>query len=129
MSLTLTKSQKENIDKYLEKRRDECINLIMEDDEFEADREGFTNLFERLFKLEEVEIMSERESEKKKSKSRKRGDNPYITWLKTEGREYIKNNFPELKGKFIIKKAGELWGQKSVDEKSKYKCNVECTSA
>ena len=116
MSIELTKTQKEEINKYMGDKCVECINMIMDDDDFEADREGFMSLFERVMRLgDDIMIKSEKTKEKK---TRKMTSNPWRNYLKIE-QQKIREQY-HIKGS-VMKKASELWKVKTDEEKQKYR--------
>jgi len=121
MSIELTKTQKEDINEYMRVKCKECIDMIMEDDDFEADRDGFESLFERVIKLgDEIIIKSDKKEikEKKEKKERKKTVNPWRNFLKIE-QQKIREQY-NIKGT-VMKKASELWKLKSLEQKEQYR--------
>ena len=73
--------------------------------------------------LEEQNNKSNKKS-KKSGKSKKRKASSYINWFKNNRKNIIKEHFVNETGRELIskvgKKAGELWGKMSPEEKAKF---------
>ena len=125
-----SKEQKEMLEYMMKEKISECVENIMnsdsEGDDFEADRDSFVGLFEKVFtfkSLKEIKNdfkgdISIRERSKKAKRVKdpnmpKKNKTPYFIWLWNEdnqiGMSKIKNDFPDLTHKQALSKAGEIW--------------------
>ena len=129
-----TNEQMCHLDSLMRSKIKECVEYIMntdsEGDDFDGDRESFERLFERVFTmdgLKRVDTMGVDGGKKRKMRSngdgKKREKTSYFIWLwdSDEGMKKIKEDFPDISHKERLSKAGQIWGKKSVEEKSAYK--------
>lgn len=130
-TITFTKEQVDFIKGEMKGMSRTFINKMFEDNsDDESDDEGwtdskattlassvFTTRAFKIGKVQDVEPSKKGEKIKKVKKEKdpnapKRPTNAYFYWLnKHGGRDKVKEDFPELKGKEITTKAGEIWSE------------------
>ena len=130
-----TNEQMGHLDSLMRSKIKECVEYIMntdsEGDDFEGDRESFERLFERVFtmdglkRVDMIEVDGKKKKMKRKSNAggKKREKTSYFIWLwdSEDGMKKIKQDFSDMTHKERLSKAGEIWGEKSDEEKSVYK--------
>ena len=125
-----TNEQMGHLESLMRKKIKECVEYIMntdsEGDDFEGDRNSFEMLFERVFTMDGLKRVDKIETKSKKKRNnqgKKREKTSYFIWLwdSEEGMKKIKEDFPNLTHKERLSKAGEIWGNKSDEEKCSYR--------
>ena len=125
-----SKEQKEILEYMMKEKISECVENIMNSDsegeDFEADRDSFVGLFEKVFTFKSLKEIkndfngdisirgrSKKEKKVKDPNMPKKFKTAYFIWLWNEDNEIgmskIKNDLPLLTHKQALSKAGEIW--------------------
>jgi hypothetical protein len=131
-----TEEQISVLDTLLRGKILECVDSIMDSDgeEFEGDRDSFNTLFEKVFTLKDLPVISNDKKVKKKTKLKdpnmpKKFKTAYFVWLwnvdDNIGMSKIKKDFPDLTHKDSLSKAGKIWKDMSdIDKKMFYELSI-----